>query len=62
MMRVMIIMIMSDGDCENCSIHKNDETENKVETKSDYYDDLADLYFKLALIKALDDLDYLLGL
>lgn len=52
-----------DGDCENCSIHKNDETENKVETKSDdYYDDLADSYFKLALLKALDDLDYLLGL
>lgn len=52
-----------DGDCENCSIHKNDETKNKVETKSDYYyDDLADSYFKLALLKALDDLDYLLGL
>ena len=51
-----------DGDCENCSIHKNDETEDKVKTKSDdYYDDLADSYFKLALIKALDDLDYLLG-
>ena len=52
-----------DGDCENCSIHKNDETEDKVKTKSDdYYEDLADSYFKLALIKALDDLDYLLGL
>lgn len=42
--------------------YNDDETKNKVKTKSDYYDDLADSYFKLALIKALDDLDYLLRL